>query len=49
MVHRLKAACPTAAGLLIVDEATHGVSYAVDPAAYEAALTAFLADKRSVL
>lgn len=47
MVHRLYAACPTEKALLIIDEATHGVSYAVDPAAYEAAMTAFYAGKRS--
>ena len=47
MVHRLHDACPTAAGLLIVDEATHGVSYPVDPEAYGAALDAFFAGRRS--
>ena len=44
---RLYAACPTEKSLLIVDEATHGVSYAIDPAAYETAMTAFYAPLRS--
>lgn len=47
MVHRLCAACPTEKTLLLVEEATHGVSYAVNPAAYEAAMSAFYAGKRS--
>lgn len=47
MGHRLYAACPTEKNLLIVDEATHGVSYAIDPAAYEAAMADFYAGRRS--
>lgn len=47
MAHRLHAACPTSTGLLIVDDATHGVSYPVDPDAYGAALDTFFADRRS--
>ncbi len=47
MGRRLYAACPTQKSLLIVDEATHGVSYAIDPAAYEAAMTAFYAPLRA--
>ena len=47
MGHRLYAACPTEKFLLIVDEATHGVSYAIDPAAYETAMADFYAGRRS--
>ena len=47
MGRRLHAACPTEKSLLIVDEATHGVSYAIDPAAYERAMADFYAGRRS--
>ncbi|MBQ2767010.1 MAG: alpha/beta hydrolase [Clostridia bacterium] len=46
MAYRLYDACPTDKALLIVDDATHGVSYAIDPSRYEAAMRAFYAKHR---